>query len=123
MARSVTSKGSKRPNPTRYRNSSGRGTHQAGNTFVDANITAASVLTTVLSLTFDQVISLDGTPEFLTDIAETPVSAVLTSPNSVDITFSGDLTGAAVVIVPRNDPAIRTNTGGWVCCGTHPFPA
>lgn len=123
MAKAVTSKGSRRPNPQRYRVSSGRGTHQAGNTFVNAMITAASVNTTVLSLTFDQVISLDGVPGIVTDIAETPVSAVLTSPTTVDVTFSGDLTGAAVTIVPLNDPAIRTRSGGWVCCGTHPFPS
>jgi hypothetical protein len=84
-------------------------------------ISSATAALTILTLEFDQPVSLNGVPQFTTDIAgASPVSAALTSPTTVEITFDNDLTGATIVNIPFRDPAIRNLSGGYVSSDTFP---
>jgi hypothetical protein len=84
----------------------------------------ASVNGTVLSLTFDQAVRLDGTPQFLTNVdGPVPVSAVMTSPCHCEVTFDGDISAATSLILPFRDPAIRNSIGGYVVSNTFPVAA
>ncbi|MEX0777000.1 MAG: hypothetical protein WD042_14945 [Phycisphaeraceae bacterium] len=79
-------------------------------------ITGGAVTGSVLTLTFDQAVTLEGTPG-ITSAAHpvaTPVSAVQTAPNVVDITFSAVIEGALMLSIPFRDPAIRNAAGGYV---------
>ena len=79
-------------------------------------ITAAVIAGSVLTLTFDQPVSLSGVPAFtIPDApAATPVSAAKTGPAVVAITYSQSIEGALVVNVGFRDPAIRGASGGYV---------
>lgn len=84
----------------------------------------ASVSGSVLSLTFDQQVNLDGVPEITTDVAGAePLSAVKTSPTSVDITFSAAVAAATELNIPWRDRAIRNLGGGYVYSPTFPLAA
>ena len=85
------------------------------------NITAAAAVGSVLTLTFDQVVSLDGVPAITTDVAGAdPVSAVQSSPNVVAITFDAAIAAATALNIPHRDPAIRSASGGFVVSNTFP---
>ena len=75
----------------------------------------------MLTLTFDQPVSLDGTPQFTTDVAgATPVSAAKTAPNVVEITYSAAIAAATSINLSFRDPAIRNSSGGFVTSNTFP---
>jgi len=77
---------------------------------IDVNTTGS-----VLTLVFDQPVSLNGTPKFKPDVAGAdPVSAVQTAPNTVAITYDTALTGATGMNIGYRDPAIRNSSGGYV---------
>lgn len=91
-----------------------------------ALITAADATGTVLTLTFDQVVSLERgkVPAFTTDVAgPEPVSAQATGPNVVAITFDAAIDMATAINIPFRDPAIRTSGGGFVTSTTFPLAA
>lgn len=78
-------------------------------------ITASVAALTVLTLTFDQQVLLNGTPAFTTNLAgASPLSAVKAAPNQVAITFDADISLAATVNIGHRDPAIRNASGGYV---------
>ena len=84
-------------------------------------ITAVAAVGSVLTLTFDQVVTLEGTPGFTTDVAGAdPVSAAQTAPNIVAITFGAAVAAATTVNIPFRDPAIRSQSGGYVTSNTFP---
>lgn len=85
------------------------------------NITAAAAAGSVLTLTFDQPVSLNGTPGFTTDVAGAdPISAAQTAPNVVEITFDAAIAAATAINIPFRDPAIRNSSGGFVVSNTFP---
>jgi hypothetical protein len=78
-------------------------------------ITGVAKATNVMTLTFNVPVRLDGTPAFTTNLAGvTAVSAVLTAPNAVAITFSAAITTATALFIGYRDPAIRGASGGYV---------
>ena len=84
-------------------------------------VTAATAVGSVLTLTFDQVVSLSGVPTYTTDVAGADaVSAVLTSPTTVAITFDAAIAAATEVTIPYEEPAVRNGSGGFVSTSTFP---
>jgi hypothetical protein len=84
-------------------------------------VTAATALASVLTMTFDQPVSLNGTPAYTTDVVgATALSAVMTSPTTVAITFSAAIAAATEVRIPYEEPAIRNGSGGFVSTSTFP---
>jgi hypothetical protein len=78
-------------------------------------INNAAVAANVLTLTFDQPVSLSGVPAYTTDLPGiAPVSAAQTGPAVVAITFGASIAGAVSLNVPFRDPAIRGASGGYV---------
>ena len=69
----------------------------------------------VATVVFDQPVALNGVPQYATDIAGvTPVSAALTSPTTVAITYSATVATAGRLDVPYEEPAVRNSSGGFV---------
>ena len=84
-------------------------------------ITAATKATTVLTVTFDQVVILDGVPQLVTDVAAvTAISAAQTSPTTIEVTFSASIATATEVQIPYEEPAIRNASGGFVSTSSFP---
>ncbi len=73
-----------------------------------------AISTTVITLTFDQPVSLNGVPQYHTELPPTPLSATRPTPTTVAITFSATQASATELYVPVEDPAIRNNSGGYV---------
>src|SRR5688572_17119394 len=84
-------------------------------------IVSASAATTVVTITFDQPVVLKGVPQYTTDLAgPTPVSAALTSPTTLALTFSAAVATATEVRIPFEDPGIRSAVGGFVADTSFP---
>jgi len=84
-------------------------------------VTSANAATTVVTVTFDQVVALTGTPNYTTDVVGAdPVSAVQTSPTTIDITFSASVAAATELNIPYEEPAVRNSSGGFVSTSTFP---
>lgn len=84
-------------------------------------ITSASPVGSVLTLTFDQPVSLNGTPAFTTDVVgATALSATQQSPTVVAITYSAAIAAATEINLGFRDPAIRNSSGGYVTSTTFP---
>jgi len=76
----------------------------------------------VLTLTFDQPVSLSGVPKFATDLAgPVAVSAAKTGADTVAITMSASIVGSSFVKIPFRDPAIRNSSGGYVTSDSVPI--
>jgi hypothetical protein len=88
---------------------------------VPIKVTAASAATTVVTVTFDQPVSLNGVPAYTTDVAGAEaVSAVMTSPTTVAITFDASVAAATELNIPYEEPAVRNSSGGFVSTSTFP---
>jgi uncharacterized membrane-anchored protein len=88
---------------------------------VAIKVTAATALGSVLTMTFDQPVSLNGTPAYTTDVVgATAKSAAMTGPTTVAITFSAAIAAATEVRIPYEEPAIRNGSGGFVSTSTFP---
>jgi hypothetical protein len=84
-------------------------------------VTGATAVGSVLTLTYDQVVALNGVPKYTTDVAgATATSAALTSPTTVAITFSAAIAAATEVSIPYEEPAVRNASGGFVSTSTFP---
>ena len=82
------------------------------------SVTAAA---SVLTITFDQPVILKGVPQYTTDIAgANPVSAAMTNPTTLALTFSAAVATATEVRIPFEDPGIRNAVGGFVADSTFP---
>ena len=87
-------------------------------------VTAASASGSVLTVTFDSPVGLNGTPAYLTDvIGALPVSAELTDPMTVAITFSASIAAATEVRIPYEEACVRNASGGFVSTSTFPVGA
>jgi hypothetical protein len=75
----------------------------------------AAIAGAVLTLAFDQPVSLAGVPAFTTDLpGPVAVSAARTAANAVAITFSDTIEGSVTLYLGFRDPAIRNASGGYV---------
>jgi hypothetical protein len=84
-------------------------------------VTSASVLGSVVTVGFDQPISLNGVPAYTTDVVgATALSAVMVGTNTVAITFSATVATATEVRIPYEEPAVRNGSGGFVSTSTFP---
>ena len=84
-------------------------------------VTGATKLAAVLTLTFDQPVALNGVPKYTTDVVgATALSAVMTGMNTVAITFDATIATATSVNIPYEEPAIRNASGGFVSTSTFP---
>ena len=84
-------------------------------------VTAATAVGSVLSVTFDQAVALTGTPAYAVDVVGAdPVSAALTSPTTVAITYDAAVAAATELTIPYEEPAVRNASGGFVSTSTFP---
>lgn len=75
----------------------------------------------VMTIAFNQPVSLKGVPQFTTNIAgANPLSAALTNPTTVALTFSAAIATATALNIPNEEPAIRNASGGFVSPSTFP---
>ena len=84
-------------------------------------VTGAAALGSDLTLTFDQPVSLNGVPQYTTDVVGAEaLSAVKTGLDTVAITFSATVATATEVQIPYEEPAVRNGSGGFVSTSTFP---
>jgi len=87
------------------------------------NVVTATAAATMLTVTFDQSVILNGTPAFRLDVAAAdPVGALQQGPNKVVITYSAPIDSATKLTLGYNDPAIRNASGGYVQSNTVSLP-
>jgi len=68
-----------------------------------------------LTITFDGPVTLKGVPAYTTDVAgAVAVSAAMTNPTTMVLTFDQDVSAATSVTVPYEDRAVRNSSGGFV---------
>jgi hypothetical protein len=88
---------------------------------VPIKVTAASAAGSVLTVTFDQPVILDGVPQYATDVpGATATSAVMTGPATLAVTFSAAVAAATELKIPYEEPAVRNASGGFVSTSTFP---
>ena len=88
---------------------------------VPIQVTSASAAGSVLTIEFDQPVILDGVPKYATDVAGAePTSAVLSSPTTLELTFSAAVAAATEIKIPYEEPGIRNASGGFVSTSTFP---
>ena len=84
-------------------------------------IVSAVAAASVLTITFDQPVILDGIPQYSVDVVgPTRVSAAMTSPTTLALTYSAAIAAATVLTIPFEDPSIRNAVGGFVADTTFP---
>ena len=84
-------------------------------------VASANAATTVVTVTFDQVVFLKGVPNYSTDVlGADAVSAVMTSPTTIAITFDSSVAAATELNIPYEEPAVRNSSGGFVSTSTFP---
>ena len=84
-------------------------------------IVSATAAASVLTVVFDQPVILKGIPAYAVDVVgPTRVSAALTAPNTLAITFSAAVAAATEITIPFEDPGIRSAVGGFVADSTFP---
>lgn len=74
------------------------------------------ISTTKITLTLSLPAMLSGIPQFLTAGVNgaLPVSAQLTAPNTLELTYAATQAASTTLTIPENDPALRTYLGGFV---------
>src|SRR5688500_16243459 len=83
-----------------------------------ASVTKAG---SVMTIVFNQPVALKGVPQYTTNLpGVTPLSAALTTPTTLALTFSGAVTTATTVNIPSEEPAVRNSSGGFVSPSTFP---
>lgn len=77
----------------------------------------AEFTTPNILLTFDVPVVLAGIPQFLTNTSKLPTAATQPTPQTIQLAY--DTPGAVTsFVVPPNDPAIRSSTGGFCSPGS-----
>lgn len=80
-----------------------------------SSITSPAPGSAVLNITFAQPVSLNGIPQYSTDVAgAVPIAATMTGPTTLQLTFDQDVSLATVLNVPYEEPAVRNPSGGFV---------
>jgi hypothetical protein len=84
-------------------------------------VSSATALGAVLTIGFDQPITLNGVPQYTTDVVgATALSAVMVGAQTIAITFSATVATATEVRIPYEEPAVRNSSGGFVSTSTFP---
>ena len=84
-------------------------------------VASATKATNTLTVVFNQPVSLSGLPAYTTTVSGvTVVSAALTSPTTLQLTFSASVATATTFTIPFEDAAIRNASGGYAISGTFP---
>lgn len=79
------------------------------------SVAPAGPMSDTLIIGFDGAVTLKGVPQYTTNIVGiTPLSAVLSAPDTLELTFSADVSAATTLNVPPEEPAIRNASGGYV---------
>src|SRR5688500_5265217 len=82
-------------------------------------ITGCTKSVAVLTIVFNQAVTLDGVPAYTTNLADiTAISAALTAPNTIQVTFSATVATATTLNIPYEEPAVRNSSGGFVSTST-----
>src|SRR5687768_9742300 len=88
---------------------------------VPIGIVSVTKAAAVMTIVFNQPVALKGVPQYTTDLAGvTPISAAMTSPTTLSLTFSATVATATELNVPYEEPAIRNSSGGFVTPSTFP---
>lgn len=77
----------------------------------------AAVSTPTVVLTLDQVVIVNGVPQYPNDNGDMPDTASMTGPEEVTLHYPS---ATVSLTVPFEDPAIRNGVGGYVLPGTFP---
>jgi len=86
------------------------------------SITSAVKAGSVVTITFDQPVSLKSVPQYDVNVAGVnPLSAVLTSPTVLALTYSAAVTAATVLTIPYEESTVRNSSGGFVSNSTFPI--
>lgn len=72
-------------------------------------------------VTFDQAVILKGIPQWPNNADHMPLTAQLTGPDELTLTYPAPDTTTSVT-VPFEDPGIRNGAGGYVTPGTFSAP-
>src|SRR5215211_2306607 len=73
-------------------------------------ISSATKAGSVISIVFNQPVTLKGVPAYTTNLAGvTAISAAMTSPTTLALTFSAAVTTATTLNVPYEEPAVRNS--------------
>ena len=80
---------------------------------IAVEIESATAATNVVTIIFDQPVSLNGIPQYPNNNGALPTAATLTNPLTLELTYPAgpEATG---ITVPSEDPAIRNSSGGYV---------
>ena len=85
------------------------------------NVSSASAASSVVTVTFDQVVTLKGVPKYTTDVAGADaISAEQTTPTTIEVTFDASVAAATTLNIPYEEPAVRNASGGFVSTSTFP---
>ena len=88
---------------------------------VPIKVTAATAAGSVLTVTYDGPVSLNGTPAYTTSVAgATATGAEQTGPTTIEVTFSASVAAATALLIPYEEPAVRNASGGFVSTSTFP---
>jgi hypothetical protein len=84
-------------------------------------IVSVAKASAVMTIVFDQPVALKGVPKYTTDLpGVTAISAVLTGPATLALTFSATVATATTLNIPSEEPAVRNSSGGYVSPSTFP---
>ena len=70
-----------------------------------------------VTIVFNQIVNLNGIPQYLKNGSIAPIAAELTAPNTLVLTYPtpvGPPVPATSIAVPGEEPGIRSATGGYV---------
>ena len=81
-------------------------------------ITSAVAAGTSVTLTFNQFVSLKGIPQFKNQAGTLPTSASMTNPTTLVLNYPALSPVATEIVIPADDPAIRSSSGGFVTPST-----
>ena len=85
------------------------------------SVVSATKAAAVLTIVFNQPVALKGVPQYTTDLPGiTALSAAMTNPTTLALTFSATVATATEVNIPYEEPAIRNSSGGFVSTSTFP---
>ena len=97
------------------------GTQRPMQRAIPIGIVSATKAASVMTIVFDQAVALKGVPQYTTDLAGvTALSAAMTNPTTLALTFSASVATATELNIPFEDPAIRNASGGYANAGTFP---
>jgi len=83
---------------------------------------AASIVAGKARLTFNAPVSVQGLPAGITVAGQSPAAVTIVSPTVIDLTYAAPVAAADVLVLPANEPMLRSQSGGYVAATTLTFP-